>query len=311
MARANRDGHSGVVSEPQPAAATPIKSQTLNRASEARPGKRRSAQLSLSSKWSSFCGRSAQRLIEPRFTALQDNDVWVKSPGEVVTIADEEAERSLARRLEDLLPGTPVVGEEASSQDPRLLSCLLEDRAWLVDPLDGTANFAAGGADWAVMVALVERGTTVASWIWRPGPDQVMYSAELGQGATRNGVPIRRTQPVPPISEMRGVVLTRFLDPVTSNLVAANRDRYGSVSSGRLCAGVDYPALIEGGQKFVLFWRTLPWDHAPGALLLSESGGVACRLDGTPYGPTQQTSGLLAAATQDAWDAVRASLLGP
>jgi fructose-1,6-bisphosphatase/inositol monophosphatase family enzyme len=44
-------------------------------------------------------------VIEPRFTALQDNDVWLKSPGEVVTIADEEAERSLARRLEDLLPG--------------------------------------------------------------------------------------------------------------------------------------------------------------------------------------------------------------
>ena len=248
-------------------------------------------------------------VIEPRFAALQDDDVWLKSPGEVVTIADEEAEQLLARRLGDLLPGTPVVGEEASSRDPRLLSCLTEDHAWLVDPLDGTANFVAGGTDWAVMVALVERGATVASWIWRP-MDQVMYMAELGQGATRNGVPFRRTLPVPPISEMRGAVLTRFLDPVTSNLVAANRNRFGSVSNGRLCAGVDYPALIEGDQEFVLFWRTLPWDHAPGALLLSECGGVARRLDGTPYGPTQQASGLLAAATEEAWDAVRSALLG-
>jgi fructose-1,6-bisphosphatase/inositol monophosphatase family enzyme len=249
-------------------------------------------------------------VVEPRFVALRDDDVWLKSPGEVVTIADEEAERSLARRLEDLLPGTPVVGEEASSRGPLVLSCLREARAWLVDPLDGTANFVAGNADWAVMVALVERGATVASWIWRP-VDQVMYTAELGQGATRNGVAIRRTRPVPPISEMRGAVLTRFLDPMTANLVARNRHRYGPVSNGRLCAGVDYPALIEGDQEFVLFWRTLPWDHAPGALLLSESGGVARRLDGTPYGPTQQTSGLLAAANQDAWDAVRATLLRP
>jgi fructose-1,6-bisphosphatase/inositol monophosphatase family enzyme len=90
---------------------------------------------------------------------------------------------------------------------------------------------------------------------------------------------------------MRGAVLTRFLDPMTSNLVARNRHRYGPVSHGRLCAGVDYPALIEGDQEFVLFWRTMPCDHAPGALLLSESGGVARRLDGTPYGPTQQRAG--------------------
>jgi fructose-1,6-bisphosphatase/inositol monophosphatase family enzyme len=247
-------------------------------------------------------------VIEPRFAAFQDDEVWLKTPGEVVTIADKEAEQLLARRLGDLLPGTPVVGEEGSSQDPQLLSYLAEGDAWLVDPLDGTANFVAGGADWAVMVALVERGATVASWIWRPA-DQVMYMAELGQGATRNGVPFRRTRPIPPISEMRGAVLTRFLDPVTSNLVAANRNRFGLVSDGRLCAGVDYPALIEGDQEFVLFWRTLPWDHAPGTLLLSECGGVACRLDGTPYGPTQQTSGLLTTATQEAWDAVRAVLL--
>ena len=103
--------------------------------------------------------------------------------------------------------------------------------------------------------------------------------------------------------------MTRFLDALTSNLVAENRDRFGSVSNGRLCAGADYPALTEGDQEFVLFWRTLPWDHAPGALLLGESGGVARRLDGTPYGPTQQTSGLLATATEEAWDGVRAALL--
>lgn len=264
--------------------------------------------MSLITKVEDLLREVSAEIIEPRFAALQEGEVWMKSPGEVVTIVDEEAERFLARRLGDLLPGTAVVGEEGSSRDPRLLSCPVEGRAWLVDPLDGTANFVAGGTDWAVMVALVERGTTVASWIWRPA-DQVMYIAELGQGATRNGVPMRTTQPTPPVSEMRGAVLTRFLDPATSNLVATNRSRFGSVSSGRLCAGVDYPALIEGDQDFVLFWRTLPWDHAPGALLLSECGGVACRLDGTPYGPTQQRNGLLAAATQDGWDAVRATLL--
>jgi fructose-1,6-bisphosphatase/inositol monophosphatase family enzyme len=247
-------------------------------------------------------------VIEPRFAALQDEDVRFKSPGEVVTVADEEAEALLIRRLGELLPGTPVIGEEGSSLDPSLLDGLDGHRVWLVDPLDGTANFVAGSPDWAVMVALVDNGATVASWIWRP-VDAVMYMAELGQGATRNDVPLQRTRPTPPVTEMRGAVLTRFLDHDTSNSVAANRHRFGSVGDGRVCAGVDYPALIEGDQEFVLFWRTLPWDHAPGALLLGEAGGVAKRLDGTPYNPAQHTTGLLVASSQAAWDLVSATLL--
>jgi fructose-1,6-bisphosphatase/inositol monophosphatase family enzyme len=247
-------------------------------------------------------------VIEPRFSALRGDDVRFKSPGEVVTVADEEAEALLIRRLAELLPGTPVVGEEGSWSDPSLLADLNGHRVWLVDPLDGTANFVAGSPDWAVMVALVDNGATVASWIWRP-VDEVMYTAELDQGATRNGIPLQRTGPTPPVAEMRGAVLTRFLDNDTSNSVAANRHRFGSVGDGRVCAGVDYPALIEGDQEFVLYWRTLPWDHAPGALLLGEAGGVARRLDGTLYNPAQHTTGLLAASSQAAWDLVSATLL--
>lgn len=52
-----------------------------------------------------------------------------------------------------------------------------------------------------------------------------------------------------------------------------------------MCAGFDYPRLVAGEQDFVLYQRTLPWDHAPGALLLTEAGGLARRPDGTPTGP--------------------------
>jgi fructose-1,6-bisphosphatase/inositol monophosphatase family enzyme len=247
-------------------------------------------------------------VIEPRFSALHGDDVRFKAPGEVVTVADEQAEAMLTRRLGELLPGTAVVGEEGSSLDPSLLDGLGGRRVWLVDPLDGTANFVAGSPDWAVMVALVDNGATVASWIWRP-VDGVMYMAELGQGATRNGIAFHRTRPMPPVAEMRGAVLSRFLDRDTSISVAANRHRFGWVGDGRVCPGVDYPALIEGDQEFVLFWRTLPWDHAPGALLLGEAGGAARRLDGTPYNPAQHTSGLLVASSQAAWDLVSVTLL--
>lgn len=80
-------------------------------------------------------------MIEPRFAALASMDVRAKAVGELVTVADVEAEGLLTRRLTDLLPGALVVGEEACAADPTLLEGLGAAQAWLVDPLDGTANF--------------------------------------------------------------------------------------------------------------------------------------------------------------------------
>jgi fructose-1,6-bisphosphatase/inositol monophosphatase family enzyme len=105
---------------------------------------------------------------------VRDGDVRSKYPGEVVSVADEEAETLLLARLASQWPQAPVVGEEARSKRPGLMGLLASERAWLVDPLDGTANFVAGSPDWAVMVALIEHGMTVASWIWQP-VDQLMY----------------------------------------------------------------------------------------------------------------------------------------
>ena len=256
-------------------------------------------------------------VIRPRFSALAEHEVQSKSPGEIVTVADVEAEKVITDGLRRLLPDTPVVGEEACASDPSLLEALTSDRAWLVDPIDGTGNFVAGGDDWAVMVALVESGQTVASWIWVPMHD-AMHMAQLGQGATCNGRvlrtgsaagnPLQMIGAVDPL-KMSGAVLTRFLDSQTAERVEANRHRFANITAGRLCAGVDYPNVIEGGQQFIMYWRTLPWDHAPGALLIQESGGVAARLDGTTYQPSQTGTGLLVATDPQTWKTVRKTLL--
>lgn len=247
-------------------------------------------------------------VIRPRFGGLRRDEAKWKSPGEVVTVADVEAERKIADGLRRLLPGTPVVGEEGCASNPVLLDALRSDRAWLVDPLDGTGNFVAGKEDWAVMVALVEQGQTLASWIWVP-MRAAMYVARLGQGATRNGSVLTSEPAVLDPLLMRGAVLSRFLDAETAELVKTNRHRFASVTAGRLCAGVDYPDLVEGSQQFVLYGRTLPWDHAPGALLVQESGGIADRLDGTTYQPSQPGTGLLVTADQPSWITVRNTLL--
>ena len=81
------------------------------------------------------------------------------------------------------------------------------------------------------------------------------------------------------------------------------------VDAGHTCAGVDYPLVAEGDRDFVLFWRTLAWDHAPGALVVRESGGVVAHLDGVPYTPARQREGLLVAADRATHTRV-AQLLG-
>ncbi len=122
----------------------------------------------------------SESVIEPRFAALGKGDVEEKSVGEIVTVADREAEVLITTRLEEILPGVPVVGEEGCAADPVRLTALDADRAWVVDPLDGTANFVAGSPDWAVMVALVANGEVAASWIWQPVARR-MYVAERGR----------------------------------------------------------------------------------------------------------------------------------
>lgn len=253
---------------------------------------------------------TAAAVILPRFGALAAGEVHEKSPGEVVTVADREAETLLASGLAALLPGAAVVGEEAASADPRLLEALGGDGpVWLVDPLDGTANFEAGDPRFAVMVALIVDGETVASWMLDPLRD-CFAVAERSAGATIDGVPVRAPTDVPPLAALKGAVLTRFLPPDLRAEVAARGTRLGRILPGMRCAGTEYPAIAAGTQHFALFWRALAWDHAPGVLFLTEAGGHAARLDGAPYRPADPRPGLLVAQNEGVWEAVREVLLG-
>jgi len=78
------------------------------------------------------------------------------------------------------------------------------------------------------------------------------------------------------------------------------------VGSG--CAGIEYPALVAGIWSSIFFWRTWPWDHVPGCLLVTEAGGHVARLDGSAYSPGDGRRGLLVASHEGEWSRVRALL---
>ncbi|WP_189827509.1 inositol monophosphatase family protein [Streptomyces finlayi] len=263
---------------------------------------------------------AAAEAILPRHRALTEGEITEKTPGEVVTVADREAEALITRRLR-AVRDVPVVGEEAAAGNPALLHAVRDaPYAWLVDPLDGTPNFVAGRDDYAVMAALVQAGETVAAWILQPATG-VAYVAERGAGAWRVEAPkggadgarrLRRGAAPGDPAELGGVALTGFLDSAARAHVEATASRFGVLSAGTKCAGIDYPRLASGELDFLLYHRTLPWDHAPGALLVTEAGGAVRRPDDAcAYRPDDDRSGLVAAADTQTWRTVRDLLLPP
>ena len=251
----------------------------------------------------------AAAAVLPLFQALTEDQIVAKGPGDLVTAADREAEAQLTAALAALRPGSRVVGEEAASADPSLLTLVAEKgEVWLVDPVDGTANFVAGQEPFAMMVALLRDGQTVASWILDP-LSGTMAVAELGAGAYLDGARVTAPTAHPPVERLRGPSFTRHVPVGSGTAVSQAKPPAAGLLSGHNCAGYEYPAVVRDEQNFVHFGRTLPWDHAPGVLFVEEAGGVAWRLDGTPYQPGDGRTGLLAAQNQYVWDAVRTTLL--
>ncbi|MGL5811674.1 MAG: inositol monophosphatase family protein [Nocardioides sp.] len=252
----------------------------------------------------------AAELISPRFRALTEGQISEKNPGDLVTVADQEAEAALTSALRAAYPGALVLGEEAVSANPGLLGALADaGHVFTLDPLDGTKNFVHGSPDHAVMAAELRSGEVTRAWIWQP-QHRVAYVAERGGGAWRNGERLGRRRP--------------SADPATWRGVTSRRGMVGHTFPGLhplaltwVCCGVDYPRLIEAECEFILYARAHPWDHAPGSLLLSEVGAVLGTLSPdtptsppTPYSPTTVTDGpLLAAASAEVFSHVAALAL--
>ncbi|MFI5935846.1 inositol monophosphatase family protein [Actinoplanes sp. NPDC051494] len=241
----------------------------------------------------------AATIVLPRWRHLDAGEIHQKAPGDLVTVADQESERALTAGLTALLPGSVVVGEEAVAADPAVLERVGSSGAvWIVDPVDGTNNFAAGKAPFAVMVALLRDGDTAASWILDVPSDR-MTVAEAGAGAFRDGLRLKTRTDSPPASALTGMVSHASLDT----------SAFASVTAGHHCAGYEYPAVASDEQQFAFFWRVLPWDHVPGSLIIREAGGTALHLDGSRYRPTDSEGGLLVAANDDIWRTVRDGLV--
>jgi fructose-1,6-bisphosphatase/inositol monophosphatase family enzyme len=243
--------------------------------------------------------RVAEKVINPRFRSLDDEQIDEKNPGDLVTVADREAEELLTDAFSRAYPDALVLGEEATATDDSLLPRFrAADHAFTIDPVDGTKNFVHGSRDHAVMAAELRDGEVVRSWIWQP-QHATAYVAERGRGAWRNGERLLR----PPAGRRpRGVTSRR-------RWIGQSLGDLPPLELTWVCCGVDYPKLVEGEADYLVYRGTQPWDHSPGSLILEESGAFVGTFEGGRYRPQQDPpGGIIAAADQDLYQRVLASL---
>jgi len=250
----------------------------------------------------------AQAEVLPRFQALRAGDVREKAPGDLVTAADLACEAVLSRRLLALAPGSVVLGEEAASQDPALFGQLGGGApVWVIDPVDGTINFANGRPGFAVIVAWVCAGQVLAGWIHDPLGDTTVV-AERGAGAWSGGRRLAVAAGLP-LGTMVGAAYGRIGSPVRAADLLTASGRIGAVVNG-MSSGSDYLSLALGRSQFQLASRSLPWDHAAGVLIAEEAGAAVGFIDGTPYRPRVLDGALLTAVDRAAWEAIRDIVMG-
>ncbi|MCW8841337.1 MAG: inositol monophosphatase [Gammaproteobacteria bacterium] len=219
---------------------------------------------------------AAREELLPRFAQVER---MFKTDGSIVTEADSAMQQRIAAELAGYWPEISLLGEEMPEDRQQSLLARKEggDGLWLLDPLDGTGNFAAGIPYFSVSLALVRRSRIELGIIYDPLRDEC-FAAQHGGGALLNGQPLSVPDSLPAMAKSMGLVDFKRLEaPLAGRLAVAppyaSQRSFGSgaldwcmIASGRC------HLYLHGGQKL--------WDYAAGQLILTEAGGLSATLEG-------------------------------
>lgn len=256
--------------------------------------------------------QAAEAEVLPRFLGVTADGIRAKTaPDDIVTDADLGAERRLSAALSAHFPEALIVGEEAVSADPTLLDRLVDaELAAIIDPVDGTWNFAHGVPLFGMIVAIVSGGETVAGLIHYPLTGDFLV-ARPGEGAWHIASDGARTRlsvaAAVPVGEMSGFVPLHMFSAQEQTAFAPRLLRFGRTTTWR-CSAFEYRMVATGAMSFSLNADMNPWDHAAGELIHREAGGYSGLLSGETYRPAMTQGRLLLAPDAASWEAIRESL---
>jgi fructose-1,6-bisphosphatase/inositol monophosphatase family enzyme len=241
----------------------------------------------------------AHDIVMPRYQNLTAAEISEKAADDFVTIADKESEIRLAEGLAAILPDAGIIGEEACAADPAILERAGNGLNWIIDPIDGTGNFAAGKPPFGIIIALADAGKTLAGWILDPLTGRLCH-AMLGAGSHIDGNVVHARESGEPLPV--AALAVYFMSPEERADIARRSEASFTLVDIPRCAAEQYPRLVLGQNDVSVFARTLPWDHAAGTLFVNEAGGLCQRLDGSPYLVGDLRRGLMGASSPRMWD---------
>lgn len=254
---------------------------------------------------------AAKAEIMPRFRQLDAGDIKQKTTAyDLVTEADIHAEKHITHALKAKYPSALVLGEEAVSAGSASLDNLKDaNLAFVIDPVDGTYNFASGVPLFGVMMSVLLKGKTIAGIIHDPlGQDYIM--AVRGAGAYHIKGMYRRRLKVAEakeVSQMLGAVSWQYMAEPLRSKIAGNQAKFMS-QIGYRCAAHEYRLLADGHAHFAVYNKLMPWDHLAGSLIHAEAGGYSARFDGSDYLPEHLDGGLLVAPDKESWHSIKETL---
>lgn len=198
-----------------------------------------------------------------------------RSKADIVTEADYASERVILDTIATVAPDDSWLTEESGYR--RGSSRL----AWVIDPLDGTVNYSAGTENFGVIIGLCQDGVPVAGGMYLPALD-LMYLAERGGGATRNGTPIH----VSDTTDLSEAVFDHSLSSFAASLEAQAQtlDALIRTARGVRCAHcLTYLGRVaEGTYDGFVYHSVGIWDLCGPSVILEEAGAELARIDGQP-----------------------------
>jgi myo-inositol-1(or 4)-monophosphatase len=204
---------------------------------------------------------------------------------DLVSDADVNSERRIVQVIRDAFPDHCVMGEEEHSGDENA------EHLWIIDPLDGTTNFAHHLPHFAVSIGYYHKGVAQCGVVWNPIRDD-LYIAERGRGATHNGRTLRVGQQKLMSEALIGVGFYYDRGAMMEATLAAIGDCFRQQIHGVRrfgTASLDLAQVACGSYGAYFEYQLSPWDFAAGQLILEEAGGRVTTCSGAPM-PLQKTS---------------------
>ncbi len=218
---------------------------------------------------------TAREELLTRFTQVERHS---KADGSFITEADLAAQQRIQQALAQHYPDFGFLGEEMDAAEQTALLQNADQPLWVLDPLDGTSNFAANIPFFSVSLALINKGEIVFGVVYDPVQDECFW-AQKGSGAFMNEQPLSAANsPQSSLKKSTGLIdLKRLSAELQTRLIQdmpySSQRSFGSVA-------LDWCWIAAGRCHVYLHGKQKLWDYGAGHLILSEAGGHSCTLDG-------------------------------